>query len=94
MPGSGIQIEYTVQMWREGGQYIAHAMPLDVMSAGATAEEARNALDEAVRLFMKTAAAIGTVAEVLEEAGYVWREGRWVSPSFVGVEQHTLSVAS
>ena len=25
-------IEYTVQIWKEGGQFVAHAMPLDVMS--------------------------------------------------------------
>jgi len=94
MPSSGVQIEYTVQVWKEGGQYIAHAMPLDVMSAGATPEQARNALDEAVSVFLKTAADIGTVEEVLEEAGYVRREGRWVSPSWVSVERHTLSVVA
>ena len=44
-------IEYTVQIWKEGNQYVAHAMPLDVISSGATPEEARNALDEAVKLF-------------------------------------------
>lgn len=26
-------IEYTVQVWEEGDQFIAHAMPLDVMSS-------------------------------------------------------------
>ena len=31
-----MNIEYTVQIWQEGDQFIAHAMPLDVMSSGAT----------------------------------------------------------
>ena len=50
-----MNIEYTVHIWREGGQFVAHAMPLDVMSSGPTPEEARTALDEAVRLFLLTA---------------------------------------
>jgi predicted RNase H-like HicB family nuclease len=46
---SGAQdIEFTVQIWKEGNQFVAHAMPLDVMSLGKTPEEARRALDEAV----------------------------------------------
>jgi predicted RNase H-like HicB family nuclease len=43
-------IEYTVHIWEEGGQYVAHAMPLDVMSSGGTPEEARKALDEGLVL--------------------------------------------
>ena len=48
-------IEYTVQIWKEGNQFVAHAMPLDVMSSGNTPEEARKALAEAVHLFLMTA---------------------------------------
>jgi hypothetical protein len=29
-----MQIDYTAQVWREDGQFIAHAMPLDVASSG------------------------------------------------------------
>ena len=38
-------IEYTVHIWQEGNQFIAHAMPMDVMSSGLTPESARKALD-------------------------------------------------
>jgi hypothetical protein len=54
---------------------------------------ARDALDEAVRLFLKTAADIGTVEDVLEEVGYTLENGRWAGPGWVGIEHHTLSVA-
>ena len=47
---SKVNVDYTVQIWKEGHQYVAHAMPLDVMSAGLTPDEARKALDEAVHL--------------------------------------------
>jgi predicted RNase H-like HicB family nuclease len=70
-------MEFTVQIWKEGNQFVAHAMPLDVMSSGKTPEEARKALDEAVHLFLVTAADIGTLDEILQEAGYELKEGRY-----------------
>ena len=59
-----MQVDYTVQVWREDGQFIAHAMPLDVASAGDSPEGARLAVDEAVKLFLRTAAEHGTLDEV------------------------------
>ena len=64
-----MRIEYTVQVWHEGNQYVAHAMPLDVASSGDSPEAARLAVDEAVRLFLATAADHGTLKEVLQAAG-------------------------
>jgi len=63
----GISIEYTVQIWQEGNQFIAHAMPIDVMSSGPTPEEARKALDEAVRVFLLTLEDMGTTEEILPQ---------------------------
>jgi predicted RNase H-like HicB family nuclease len=85
-------IEYTVQIWKEGNQYVAHAMPLDVISSGSTPDAARHALDEAVKLFLLTAENMGTVEEILEEAGYVQAQGQWESPLWIGVERHHLAV--
>jgi predicted RNase H-like HicB family nuclease len=82
-------IEYTVQIWKEGNQFVAHAMPLDVMSSGKTPEAARKALDEAVHLFLVTAEDMGTLREILEEAGYEFNEGRWIGPSWVAIERHS-----
>jgi hypothetical protein len=87
-----VQIEFTVQIWREGEQYIAHAMPLDVASSGDSPAAARAALDEAVRLFVKTADARGTLAEVLEEVGYAPDGARWRGPTWVGVEHASTTV--
>lgn len=86
-----LKIEYTVQLWREGSQFVADAMPLDVMSVGATPQTARQALDEAVGLFLKTAA---DMEQVLEDAGYVLHDNSWEGPDWVGVERHTLSVVA
>lgn len=86
-------IDYTTQIWREGNQYVAHAMPLDVMSSGPTPDAARAALAEAVRLFLKTAADSGTLDEVLDEAGYRLEDGRWVAPEWVVIEKQSTAVA-
>jgi predicted RNase H-like HicB family nuclease len=89
-----MKIDYTVQVWREGQQYVAHAMPLDVASAGETPEAARQAVDEAVRLFLATAAEHGTLEEVLEDAGYSREGGAWRGPDWLGVEQRSCLAAA
>ena len=87
-------IEYTAHMWKEGNQYVAHAMPIDVMSSGKTPEEARKALDEAVHLFLVTADDMGTLDEILEETGYELTEGRWISPTWVAIEKHSATIGA
>jgi predicted RNase H-like HicB family nuclease len=87
-----MNIEYSAQIWKERNQYIAHAMPLDVMSAGSSPEEARKALDEAVHVFLITAADVGTLEEILQESGYEFQQGGWVGPSWVAIERRSAVV--
>jgi hypothetical protein len=69
-------------------------MPLDEASAGKTPEGARQAVDEAVRLFLATAAEHGTLEEVLEDAGYSREGGSWRGPDWLGVEQRSCLAAA
>jgi predicted RNase H-like HicB family nuclease len=87
-----MQFEYTMQIWKEGNHFVAQAMPLDVMSAGASPEAARQALEEAVRLFLLTAQDNGTLSEVLAECGYEQRDGVWAAPPPVVLERHSTAV--
>lgn len=87
-----MNVEYTVQIWKEGEQFIAHAMPLDVMTSGPTPDEARRAVSEAVELFLETAAEMGTLDDVLQEAGYELRRERWESPPWVATERQIAPV--
>lgn len=89
-----MEIDYTVQIWREGRQFIAHAMPLDVASSGTTPQAARTALDEAVKVFIQTAELQGTLTEVLEDAGYTYDGSNWKSPDWVCFEKHSAPVAA
>ena len=85
-------IETTTRIWREGGKYIAHALPIDVASAGDTPEAARAALREAVELFVTTARDHGTLDDVLEECGYTPVGERWVAPQIVAEQREVLAV--
>jgi predicted RNase H-like HicB family nuclease len=85
-------IETTVRIWREGKQYIAHALPIDVSSAGDTPDSARAALREALTLFVSTARERGTLDEILEESGYVLDNGKWTAPQIVTQQQDLLAV--
>ena len=88
-----MRIEYTVLIWREGDQYVAHAMPIDVASSGASPDEARQALDEAVGLFLSVAREQGTLHKNLEECSYEYREGSWRAPECVAIEHRSAQMA-
>ncbi len=61
---------FTEQLIREGDTVVAYCPELDVSSCGATTEQARAHLRTAIRLFLEEAARMGTLAEILTEAGY------------------------
>jgi hypothetical protein len=85
-------LDLTINIWKEGSQYVAHALPLDVMSSGPTPEAAREAVDEAVQCFIRTVAEAGTLDQVLEECGYERQGGAWVGPHWVGVQRHAVAI--
>jgi hypothetical protein len=84
-----MNIDYTVQIWQEGDQFIAHTMPLDIISSGKTPQDSRDALEQAVELFFATASELGTLSDILAEAGYDYQEGAWVSPTWIAIERHS-----
>lgn len=85
-------IDLTVNIWKEGPQFVAHALPLDVISSGPTPQAARDAVDEAVACFVKTAADQGTLETILQECGYTLRDGAWIGPDWIGAERHAVAV--
>ena len=86
------EIAYTVHMFKEGRTYVAHVPELDVSSCGATDEEARKNIRDAVQGFIETSADMGTLTEILEEAGYVREGDAWRAPEFVSLDRFTTSV--
>lgn len=63
---------------REGDLYIAICPDLQVSSFGETIEEARRSLREAVEAFLEECERMGTLQEVLEEAGFTYDANHWL----------------
>ena len=85
-------LSFTVHIFKEGKTFVAYVPELDLSSCGDTKDEASKNIRDAVRGFLETSAEIGTLDEILEEAGYR-REGEtWKPPEFVSLDQLTLSI--
>jgi predicted RNase H-like HicB family nuclease len=65
-----MEIQFTTRIFKEGNTWVAHALELDVCSCGGTKEKAVKRLQEAVKLFLEGAEEMGTVDQILQEAGY------------------------
>ena len=85
-------ISYTVHTFKEGPNYVAYVPELDVSSCGATDDEARKNIQEAVQGLLATSAEMGTLNEVLEESGYERVGGSWRSPEFVSLDRLQVSL--
>jgi hypothetical protein len=85
-----MEIEFTTQVFKEGQTFIAHTPELDVSSCGSTKARAVKNLTEAVRLFLEEADKLGTLEQILEEAGFTRRKSRLEGPKLISTERMTL----
>ncbi len=83
---------FTEQLMREGDMVVAYCPELDVSSCGATVEEARANLQAALRLFLEEAGRMGTLKQILGEAGYDVEDAIMLSPT-ISVERRELVLA-
>ncbi|MBI2099749.1 MAG: type II toxin-antitoxin system HicB family antitoxin [Candidatus Vogelbacteria bacterium] len=77
------QLNFTVQIFKEGKTYVAHNPELDVASCGKTIDQAKVNLREALLGFLESAKKLGTLEEILEEAGYIHKNNQWIEPALV-----------
>ena len=63
-------IVFNSKTFREGEVYVSLCPELSVSSFGDTIDEAKASLKEAVEAFIEECEAMGTLEEVLEEAGF------------------------
>jgi predicted RNase H-like HicB family nuclease len=85
-------IAYTVHTFKEGRTYIAYVPELDLSSCGATVDDARRNIREAVQGFLETSEEMNTLDEILEEAGYERLGDSWRAPEFVSLDRETVTV--
>lgn len=88
-------IEFDVIIFQEGKAYVAHCPELDVSSCGHDVDEARLNLKTAVRLFVEEAEKLGTLEDILREAGNQrGADGKWKSPRIIATEVMSLAAQS
>jgi predicted RNase H-like HicB family nuclease len=85
-------IAYTVHTFKEGRTYIAYVPELDLSSCGATADDARRNIREAVQGFLETSEEMNTLDEILAEAGYERLGDSWRAPEFISLDRETVTV--
>jgi predicted RNase H-like HicB family nuclease len=86
------KISYTTHVFKEGDVFVAHVPELDLSSCGDTAEAARRNIQDAVRGFLETSEEMGTLQEILEEAGYRQEGDSWQPPEFISLDHSTLTL--
>jgi predicted RNase H-like HicB family nuclease len=85
-----MEIQFTTRIFKEGRTFVAHALELDVSSCGGSKEKALRNLKEAVRLFLEEAERMGTLDQILQEAGYRRTRQKITGPKFLGVQRVSL----
>ncbi len=85
-----MEIQFTTRIFKEGRSFVAHALELDVSSCAGSKEKALRNLKEAVRLFLEEAIKMGTLEQILEEAGYSKSKRKITSPKFISVQRVSL----
>ena len=85
-----MEIQFTTQIFKEGRTYVAHTQELDVSSCGGTRQRALKNLKEAVRLFLEEADKLGTLDQILEEAGFLKRNRKLEGPKLISTQRISL----
>lgn len=85
------RIVFRAEFFREDDLYVGLAPELDVSSFGESLEEAKQSLEDAVEAFVEECEAMGTLEEVLQEAGFDWEGDIWLPR--VPVASELLSVS-
>ena len=88
-----MEINFTTQVWKEGKMYVSYAKELDVSSCGKTIKEAKKNLIEAVECFLETVEEMGTLEEILEEAGFVKKRKVWKAPNIISIEKTKVAIS-
>jgi predicted RNase H-like HicB family nuclease len=85
-----MEIQFTTQVFKEGKAYVAHTSELDISSCGDTEQKALDNLNEAVTLFLEEADKLGTLDQILDEAGYFKHGDTLEGPEFIGTQRISL----
>jgi len=72
------KISLEIKVFKEGDVYVALCPELNVSSFGDDIKSAKESLREALEAFLEECEAMGTLQEVLEDAGFVKEKESWI----------------
>ncbi|MCX5847564.1 MAG: hypothetical protein NTW12_14625 [Deltaproteobacteria bacterium] len=70
-----MKIKVTEEIWKEGGMYVAYCPELDMASCGESIEDAKNNLKEVISINFVECKKMGTLDQLLQEAGFSEDQG-------------------
>lgn len=73
-----INVQLSINIFKDGKRYIADCPPLELSTHGATVKEAKKNFDEALKLWLECVTERGTLREALAELG--WKLGPIPTP--------------
>lgn len=65
-----MKLRLTEELWKEGNMYVSYCPELDIASCGETMDQAKKNLGEVILINLEEAQKIGTLGNLLQEAGF------------------------
>ncbi|MEK7616551.1 MAG: type II toxin-antitoxin system HicB family antitoxin [Patescibacteria group bacterium] len=87
-----MKLDFRIEIFKEGNLYVAVAPELNVSSFGKSQKEARRSLREAVALFLEECKRMGSLDDVLIEAGFKPKNKEWRSNDPLVTERMALGI--
>ncbi len=86
-----MQIQFNIEIWKEGNRYVAYNPQLNLSSWGKTIEAAKKNFYEATEAFLEEAERMGSLEQILEEAGFIF-DKNWKAPKILVSERMSLAL--
>lgn len=87
-----MNLSLKIEIYKEDDTFVALAPELNVSSFGESIEDAESAITEALEAFIDTCREMGTLDEVLSEAGFMQINGHWQKRNIVKAEDVMIAV--
>jgi predicted RNase H-like HicB family nuclease len=88
-----MEVQFTTQVFKEGNAFVAHTPELDLSCCGDTKQRALDNLNEAVTLFLEEASRLGTLNQILDEAGFLQHGDKLEGPELIGTLRASLPLS-
>jgi predicted RNase H-like HicB family nuclease len=70
-----MKLKLTEELWKEGNMFVSYCPELDIASCGETVYQAKKNLGEVILINLEEAQRIGSLEELLAEAGFDEKQG-------------------